>query len=94
MAKKFMYVCIGVLALMVAYHLGAASATSQPTGQAMLFTGGWDLRLYVMTDTGEIWHLPGRGSDWDYWATWPGTPPTTTEPSTWGKIKAKWQENE
>jgi len=33
MAKKFMYVCIGILALVATFHLGAASVRSQAEGQ-------------------------------------------------------------
>ena len=29
MARRFMYVCFGILALVLAYHLGALSASAQ-----------------------------------------------------------------
>lgn len=95
MAKKFMYVCLGVLALAIAYHLGVQVqiAQSQPGERAVLMAAG-DTRVYVMTDTGKIYecHDQSPPGIWSHWLTWTGNPPTLTQPTTWGKVKAEWGE--
>ena len=36
MPRKFMYVCLGILALLIAYHLGASVARTQESGKPAL----------------------------------------------------------
>jgi hypothetical protein len=91
MAKKFMYVCLGILALAAAYHLGAESACSTLANRAVMFSmdqGGF----YVMTDTGEIWGYSHSSGVWTHLVTWPYDPPTQTRQGTWGQIKAEFGE--
>jgi hypothetical protein len=54
MAKKFMYVCFGILALAVAFHLGArygnASIVDHSTTGIVAVSGN-----DVLLDNGEVW---------------------------------------
>lgn len=92
MAKKFMFVCLGVLALAVAYHLGAAGAVSQGTGiavgiAAIPYSDG--ARLYVATDNGDV-YWSGPATPWTYYGNIFGS--AYAEPATWGSIKAQFKE--
>ena len=94
MAKKYMYVCLGVLALAVAYHLGAKSAISQGTGIPVGISSGhqYDDGVYVITDQGDVYRRAyDEGPDWVYW----GNPLNgmATQPATWGRIKAEFGES-
>jgi hypothetical protein len=65
MARKFMYVCFGILALVVAFHMGArygnasivdhsATGVIASTGQTMLL------------DTGEVWRWESDVYGWQH----------------------------
>lgn len=97
MAKRFLYVCLGVLALAIAYHLavGPQLAQSQPGERAMLFSVDGGLAC-VMTDQGNIYYAYGQGDpqrlEWYFVGSWDGFPPTATQSATWGSIKAQFKE--
>jgi len=94
MAKKFMYVCLGVLMLAIAYHLLVPMelARSQEGERPVLMGSFGSMgRLYVMTDQGNLYDWDG-GENWSYGGRWPGTPPTSTQSTTWGQIKAEFGE--
>jgi hypothetical protein len=98
MAKKFMFVCVGILALAVAYHLGAAKAESN-TGSAFvsLCYDAYDGYLLALTEDGCIYATyqaapwPTQFPDWYFWGQIP-TGATATQPSTWGQIKAQFKD--
>ncbi|MFC1800026.1 hypothetical protein ACFL2Z_03840 [Candidatus Eisenbacteria bacterium] len=100
MARKFMFVCFGILALAVAFHLGAESADSQGTGA---FTG---FSVIYVPDEGTYSFLALQEDGTLYWGAvygpwhWPtewltlGQIPygTATQSTTWGEIKAEYGE--
>jgi hypothetical protein len=97
MAKRFMYVCLGVLALVVACHLGSQLAHSQTYGRAMLMAAN-DARVFILTDEGVIYECHDQ-SVWSVWASWPGEPPACAGvrapvaiPTTLGQIKTKFED--
>lgn len=102
MAKKFMYVCFGIMALMISLHFGATPATSLQTGGFVSImkseSPGYFLALqedgsvYWARDTG---YHPSDAPfpDWNYWGQIPSGG-TALDPSTWGSIKADWREDE
>lgn len=72
MAKRFFLVCLGVLCLAIAYHLGAERAQAQgSTGHLKLIACDGDV-AWVVTDTDDIYLLNGKGlsavSKGDGWA--------------------------
>ena len=89
MAKRFMFVCLGLLALAVAYHLGASAAQSQATG-TFVGIGGVETTLCAITATGDYYLLNTHGDvrNWVYWGNIAGGG-TATQSSTWGQIKAE-----
>jgi hypothetical protein len=89
MAKRFMFVCLGVLALALAYHLGAQTATSEP-GEKPIALGMYYTNYSVLTDYGNIYAYQYNGSSWGWQlqASWTGSP-TPIQSSTWGSIKAQ-----
>lgn len=93
MAKRFMFVCLGVLALALAYHLGASSAVSDPIpGEVPIAIAGTASDLWVLTDAWNIyqgqWTGPGQMT-WTYCGDWI-QPATATQPTTWGQIKSQY----
>jgi hypothetical protein len=101
MAKRFMFVCLGLLALAVAYHLGAAKAesyTGSPFVSLMSWNGsqGGTVYLLALTEDGTVYWANGQGGwpeylsfpQWQVWGQIP-TGATATQSSTWGQIKAQ-----
>ncbi|MFC1799452.1 hypothetical protein ACFL2Z_00865 [Candidatus Eisenbacteria bacterium] len=128
MAKKFMFVCFGILALVIAFHLGAQYGQAgyvDHTATGIISFDGY----YVLLDDGTVWCTPPSGgwsqehseftppvpiSQIKFWQRWAcistndeyweyvgpgwvnhGSPPigpTSTQPTTWSKIKAEFGE--
>jgi hypothetical protein len=92
MARKFMFVCLGLLALALAYHLGASSAqsfTGEFVGISQSATGG----QVLLAANGDCYRLindspPGSPDYWYYLGN-PLSGGTGTQSSTWGQIKAQ-----
>jgi hypothetical protein len=97
MAKRFMFVCLGLLALAVAYHLGATKAESYSGSPFVSLCGltysGTTSYLYALTEDGTIYSTGaatpwGPFGPWEVWGQIP-TGATATQSSTWGQIKAQ-----
>ncbi|MFC1800028.1 hypothetical protein ACFL2Z_03850 [Candidatus Eisenbacteria bacterium] len=93
MAKKFLFVCTGVLMLAIAYHLVSPVevAQSQEGEQPVLMCGDGYGCVIVMTDLGNLYISCG-GPNWGSYGTWPGDLPTSTQSTTWGQIKTQYGE--
>ena len=89
-AKAFFYVSLGILALAVAFHLGARSAQGQ---SANVVATSWVLGsgVAVAAENGDVYLInPPSG----YFSQFIGnvftsTPPIPTTQTTWGRIKAE-----
>ena len=59
MAKRFMYVCFGILALVVAFHLGAqyGSASIVDHSTTGIVAACYANGHYVLLDSGEVWRF-------------------------------------
>ena len=60
MAKKFMFVCLGLLALAVTFHLGAQYGQAgyvdhSTTGIVSAYGNYPDQYTHVLVDNGQIW---------------------------------------
>jgi len=94
MAKKFMYVCFGIMALAVAMHFGVQPVRSQVDERPVFFEVD-GMAFFVMTDEGNIYECYRDGASlWQLVENWPGDLPTGAMQSSWGSIKAKWHEEE
>jgi hypothetical protein len=66
MAKKFMYVCFGVLALMVAFHIGAEYGKASIVDHSMpgIIASHREGSLFaVLMEDGQVWGFDG--SEWN-----------------------------
>ena len=79
MAKKFMYVCFGILMLMAAFHLGGQYGSAETmvdhsgTGIVAISTQRAGPAIDVLLDNGEQWsHWMGAG--WEHSASVYDTP--------------------
>jgi len=90
MAKRFMYVCLGILALAVAYHLGATTATSQSETAIAIGFSGADFPS-VLTDQGNIYEWGPFSQQWFLICNFPAGG-VAAAPSTLGEIKARFGE--
>ena len=72
MAKRFFYVCAGILCLALAYHLGATSATAQSSARGQIrLMDSRGTQVVVVSESDDIYvidpeKLPNvaRGSGW------------------------------
>jgi hypothetical protein len=62
MAKRFFFVCLGILCLALAYHLGANNASAQgSSGKVRLIAAAGD-NAWVVTDTDDIYLVKESGT--------------------------------
>lgn len=92
MAKRFFYVCAGLLCLAVAYHLGASRASAQAGDRlvAGITYHGFDGRLYVVTQGGDVYRERPPTGEWVFFANVFSAPTPATQ-STWGSVKARYR---
>jgi len=72
MAKRFFYICLGILCLAFAYHLGATNATAQSGAKGQIrFVDTRGAYVVVVSDTDDIYvidpeKLPNvaKGTGW------------------------------
>lgn len=56
MAKRFFFICAGILCLALAYHLGASNATAQGGAKGQIrFVESRGPHVVVVTDTDDIY---------------------------------------
>lgn len=90
MAKRFFYVSMGILALMIAYHFGATGVAK--ASSAIIVGAGGAGFDFIVTDTGDIYCPPGQTTSFPWILrgnVWGG--PTATENATWGSIKQEFK---
>lgn len=86
--KVFMFACIGVLALTVAYQLGSRPALAQSGGTCVALHAGITGGLLVLTSTGDIYEYRNTGpSGWVYVNNVFGPVPASS--TSWGQVKGQ-----
>ena len=105
MARKFFYVCAGMLMLALSYHLGAGTAAAQATGRVVsmqaLFAGVGGGILYC-TDAGDLYfrYVSGAAGDGGpsdllassrYLGNLQSGPPVPAVHESWGQVKARYR---
>ena len=68
MAKKFMYVCLGILALTVAFHLGARQGSASFVDHTATGVIALTSDNHVLLSTDEVWQY--RGTPENEWVRW------------------------
>jgi len=90
MAKRFFYVCAGLLMLAAAYHLGATKAESQGTGTSAVGVAAfWDPstdreRLAVGTASGAVYWTDSSIPGGETWTPAQPIPSSIVAFSGWG----------
>jgi hypothetical protein len=92
MAKKFFYVCGGLMMLAFAYHFGAASATAQIAGNQVVAAAGANSGstpvFYVFAANGDAYVRNGTG--WTLSGNVFGGP-VPAQQESWGQVKARYR---
>jgi len=91
MAKKFFYVCGGVLMLALAFHFGAMTATAQAPGNPVVGITSGSSGLFAVTANGDS-YARGAGGPWFFLGNvFTGAPVEVSQPS-WGQVKSRYRE--
>ena len=93
MAKRFFYVCAGILMLALSYHFEAQSASAQAPGNPVVGTFG--TIPAVVTANGDIYYDTSGGLTAAAWQrfgnVFTNVGPTPVQPTTFGALKAKFR---
>ena len=90
-AKSFFYVSLGILALAVAYHLGATNATAQAPSNPVVATFPDYGRAAVVTANGDVYYNTSNLPWANQWArafnVFTNSAPTLSVQKSWGQVK-------
>jgi len=92
MAKKFFYVCAGLLMLALAYHLGASTATAQAPSNSVVASFSYGYGAAAITANGDLytsWNSIGGPYVHTANIFTGGATPTTTQ--SFGALKARYR---
>ena len=96
MARKFFYVCAGMLMLALSYHFGANTAAAQAPGNACVgFAFGVSTPFggteVVLTANGDVYASSvGNSTQWVRIDNVFSGPPTPALHESWGQVKARY----
>lgn len=98
-ARRFLFVSLGILALSLAYHLGARNVEAQGSLNVAVGFPVTSNNMVVLTHDGDLWYAPSgftpsdpsgypwqRGGNVFTGTTGVSTPAETK--SSWGKVKS------
>ena len=90
MARKFFYVCAGMLMLALSYHFGASTATAQAPGNPVVavWSGGDPLAI---TANGDVYQSNGQGRNWYRVGSIFSGAPVPAQHESWGQVKARYR---
>jgi hypothetical protein len=87
MARKFFYICAGMLMLALSYHFGASTATAQaPSNPIVAADVG-----RAFTANGDVYADGGGSGVYTRIGNVFGSGPTPALHQTWGQVKARYQ---
>ena len=91
-AKRFFYVCVGLLCLAFVYHLGARNSQAQAPGNPVVAMSDYGGSIWVVTANGDVYasQLPGTYP----WVQCPNVftgGPVPVQPETLGRLKARYR---
>ena len=93
LAKRFFYVCAGLLCLALAYHFGAVNATAQAPGNPIVAAYATPSSAnVVILSNGDVYVAGSLGPTipWDYRGNVFGSG-TPVQQSTWGAMKSRYR---
>jgi hypothetical protein len=92
-AKAFFYVSLGVLAMALAFQLGAQTAQGQAPGGLAIAGYSYASGHYVLLENGDIYSIAPldlqAGNAPFYAGNFWGSAPTQTTETSWGRVKAE-----
>jgi hypothetical protein len=96
-AKAFMFVCIGVAAVVIAVHLGTGTAIGQAQGGSFVAYeySSTQTMHYALTSEGDAYRRPDGAEPWQYWGNIiesAGVIPAQSE--SWGSVKRRFKGGE
>lgn len=93
MARKFFYVCAGMLMLALSYHFGAGTAVAQPPSNPVVGVATNSAGSFLaMTAGGDAFFTPDFGQTWyRYGNCFAGTGPTPALHESWGQVKDRYR---
>jgi len=94
MARRFMYVCAGILMLVTSYEIGARKAEAQSASTVAAVTSVDQTHVLVVTQTGDAYYCLNGG-----YPSLDPVPkgnvftgaPTASQSATWGQVKAAYR---
>ena len=95
MARKFFYICAGMLMLALSYHLGAGTAGAQAAYPITAVLTSFP--SYLVTSNGDMYGLrfePQSGAPMAptlLGNVWGGSVPTNVTRESWGDVKARYR---
>ena len=95
MARKFFYVCAGMLMLAVSYHFGASTATAQAPSNPVVATFSNTVGVYlggVVTSNGDVYTTSSGypSGPWIHQSNIFTGGPTQTRQESWGQVKSRY----
>ena len=94
MARKFFFVCAGLLCLAIAFHLGASSAGAQaPSNSVVAVIGGTcpNFSSVVVTANGDLYGSNYCSDSWAHIGNVFSGGPVNVEKHTLGELKARFR---
>jgi hypothetical protein len=95
MARKFFFVCAGLLCLAIAYHPGATSATAQAPGNPVAtgFFNGSAGGGVVVTTNGDVYVTPvaNNFANWVLTGNVFAGGPTPAKAESFGSVKVRYR---
>jgi hypothetical protein len=89
MARKFFYVCAGMLMVALSYHFGASTASAQAPGNPVVAALTANS---VVTANGDVYYAPGgiANPPWLFASNVFGGGPTPALHGSWGQLKSRY----
>ena len=66
MAKKFFFVCGGIMMLVLAFTLGANSVVAQSGGENVVGMATYGGRVFVVTAEGDVYKASKSADNWTF----------------------------
>ena len=91
MARKFFYVCAGLLCLAISYHLGAKSAGAQVGGSIVSMASNTSNQWMAVTSAGDTYLSADDGATWQRKTNIFAGGPTPAKTESFGAVKARYR---
>jgi hypothetical protein len=89
-ARSFFFVCLGILCIVLAYHLGATTATAQAPGNPVVAFATDNVSWQAITANGDIYIAQGGDAAYHFWGNVFGGGPVPAQSISIGQLKAKY----